>query len=353
MTPSNFAARAARARKILAIDFGGLGDHLHSLPALWLLRRSCPNAELHVLVGSASVPLMQHLTPWIDRALGYDKRGWRGDLAMLKQLRAAHYDAVIVITASNHAVAFAGLSAAPLRLARRADSNKRWFWQPWLLTKSVAYPFHTEPMYRQRWQVLRLAGFDDGSAAPLRLQPDFPLAIAPELRRAQGIAPADDKTYLHLSASATDDLRDLPPTQMIALWNALHAAFPAHKIAVSGNPGERGQRKLQALLAGLTFTPWKVFAGTLNVPQFISVVQGAALHAGPDSGGLHVARIAGTPSVSWFRPNHHIRNWLPDEPGHIAFIAPESRPDGLYGLDTAKLVGAAQTLVSGTAHISN
>jgi ADP-heptose:LPS heptosyltransferase len=74
-------------------------------------------------------------------------------------------------------------------------------------------------------------------------------------------------------------------------------------------------------------------------------MQGAALHLGPDSGGLHIARLVGTPSVSWFRPNHHIVNWLPDEPGHLAFTAPESRPEGLYGLQTDSLIEAAATLL--------
>lgn len=344
MPAASFAARAAGARKVLAIDFGGLGDHLHSLPALWLLRQGCPQAALQVLVGRASVPLMRQLTPWIDDAIGYDKGDWRADLALIRRLRAARYDAVIVLTASNHAVAFAGLSGAPLRLSRRADGNKRWFWQPWLLTETVDVPFHTEPMYRQRWRALHQAGFA-GAGPPLRLQPDFLLQIDPALRRAQGIAAEDDGRYLHCSASATDDLRDLPPAQMIALWNALHAALPDYRIVVSGNPGERGQRKLAALLEGIAFTPWRVYAGTLDVPQFMSVVQGAALHIGPDSGGLHVARIAGTRSVSWFRPNHHVRNWLPDEVGHRALIAPESKPDGLYGIATEDLVAAARELL--------
>jgi ADP-heptose:LPS heptosyltransferase len=134
---------------------------------------------------------------------------------------------------------------------------------------------------------------------------------------------------------------------MIALWNALHARFPAYRLIVSAANTPRAQQRLEILLAGVAFRPWKVFAGNIDVSAFASVVQGAALHVGPDSGGLHIARVVGTPSVSWFRPNHHIANWLPDEPGHLAFTAPESRPDGLYGLTTLQLVEAAAALLPG------
>jgi ADP-heptose:LPS heptosyltransferase len=201
-------------------------------------------------------------------------------------------------------------------------------------------------MYLQRWRALNAAGLS--GEEPTSLAAGAHAVIDTHLRRALGITPADDKTYLHFSASATDDLRDLPPQQMVELCRTLHAAVPQLRVVISSNQSERGRAKLGALLTALPFAPWKVFAGALSIPAFASVVQGAALHVGPDSGGLHVARVAGTPSVSWFRPNVHIRNWLPIEPGHQAFVAPESRPEGLHGLDTAALVAGAVSLLQGT-----
>ncbi|GAC1632679.1 MAG: hypothetical protein NVS9B10_27390 [Nevskia sp.] len=337
LPPPSTAARLRAARKILVLDFGGLGDHIHSLPALWLLRQHCPDAALHVLGGAE---LFGTMTPWIDRVWDYRKGGLKSDLGWIACLRRERYEAAIVVTSSNHAVALGGLSGAALRCARKADENKRWLWQPWLLDAVLDVPFHTEPMYRQRWTAFRQLGLA-GSAAP-----EFHVTIDAGLRRAAGIEAGDDRTYLHFSASATDDRRDLPLAQMIALWNALHARFPERRIAVSGHGTPRGRAKLAAILEGIAFTPWRVFDGTLDVAAFVSVMQGAALHVGPDSGGLHVARLAGTPSVSWFRPNHHIRNWFPDTPEHLAFVAPESREDGLYGFDLATFVRAAEALLA-------
>ena len=336
IAPLDAGRRLAQAQRILVIDFGGLGDHIHSLPALWLIRRHAPQAELHV-VGTSG--FYGALTPWIDHAHLYVKGGLRGDLQWIARLRALRFDAALVITSSNHAVALGGLSGAALRIARKADENKRWSWQPWLLSTVLEHPFHEIPMYRQRWQCFRQLGLAGE-------QPEFEVRIDAGLRRAAGIAAEDDGRYLHCSASASDDRRDLPLPQMIALWNALHARFPTLRIAVSGNSTPRGRARLRAILDGIGFTPWRVYDGTLDVPAFVSVMQGAALHVGPDSGGLHVARLADTPSVSWFRPNHHLLNWLPDDPArHRAFVAPESREDGLYGFELSQFVDAAAELI--------
>ena len=329
-------AALAAARRVLVIDLGGLGDHIHSLPALWLVRRNAPAAELCVVGNSG---LYGALTPWIDRPIVYRKAGLKSDLAFIAALRKLKADVAIVITSSHHAVAFGGLSGAALRIARKADENKRWSWQPWLLDVVAEHPFHEMPMYRQRWNALRALGLDGE-------QPEFHVAIDPSLRRIAGIRAADDGRYLHLSPSATDDRRDLPVAQMIALWNQLRARFPDRPFVVSGHGTARGRAKLAAILAGIDHRPEHVFDGTLDVHGFMSVVQGAALHIGPDSGGLHVARVAGTPSVSWFRPNHHLKNWFPDDPAqHRAFVAPESRDDGLHGFDLRVFVDAAGALL--------
>lgn len=348
--PARFAARLGDAQRLLWIEFGGLGDHLHSLPALWTLRQNCPRAHISLLVGAGGAGLFQALAPWIDQVWGYARTGLAADVRWLRLLRAQGFDAGLQLMQSNRGAAFLALSGARSKLARRNDEHKPWWWQPWAIGHVAVQPYHQFPMYLQRWRCLRDAGL--AGAEPESLALGAHAQIDPGLRRARGIAADEDRAYLHLSASATDDLRDLPARQMIELWEALHAALPALRFVVSSNDSQRGRDKLQHLLEGLSFPLWKVFAGNLDVPAFAAVVQGAALHVGPDSGGLHLARLAGTPSVSWFRPNAHIKNWFPTEPGHRAFIAPESRGDGLHGLATATLVEAAQELIAGAKRSS-
>src|SRR5439155_507517 len=57
-------------QKLLVIELAGLGDNVHLLPALWLVRRQWPGAELHVMV-NANVASLFKLTPWVDRLWSY------------------------------------------------------------------------------------------------------------------------------------------------------------------------------------------------------------------------------------------------------------------------------------------
>ena len=44
----NFFQRTHDAQKVMVLDLGFLGDTVHLLPALWVVRKAYPQAELHV-----------------------------------------------------------------------------------------------------------------------------------------------------------------------------------------------------------------------------------------------------------------------------------------------------------------
>src|SRR5436853_7161362 len=87
-------APASAQRKLLVIELAGLGDNVHLLPALWLVRRQWPGAELHVMV-NANVASLFKLTPWVDRLWSYPtapKPGVRENLRWANALRREHFD---------------------------------------------------------------------------------------------------------------------------------------------------------------------------------------------------------------------------------------------------------------------
>ncbi len=53
----------------MVLDLGFLGDTVHLLPALWMIRQAYPQAELHAAVADHITSLMTCL-PWVDRAVG-------------------------------------------------------------------------------------------------------------------------------------------------------------------------------------------------------------------------------------------------------------------------------------------
>ena len=79
--------------------------------------------------------------------------------------------------------------------------------------------------------------------------------------------------------------------------------------------------------------------------ELISVLEGAALHCGGDSGALHLAVMAGVPTVSWFRRYDGLMDWAPIGDSHKVLIGGDTVGDGgISGihadaiLDAAKLV---------------
>jgi len=64
---NNFLERTRHAKKVMVLDLGFLGDTVHLLPALWMVRQAYPQAELHCAVAEHVVSLKDCL-PWVDRA---------------------------------------------------------------------------------------------------------------------------------------------------------------------------------------------------------------------------------------------------------------------------------------------
>ncbi len=333
---ADFFASSRDAKKVLVIDIPALGDTVHLLPALHLIRQNYPQAELHVMAGDPG--FYAALVPWVDRCWPPVRRPFLKNLSLIGQLRREHFDAVIVITSHNRMVLIANMIGARWRLGRHTDEKKPWWWQPLLYTHTVNYPFHQELMYLQRWRMLKQCGLQ-GEA------PEFHVALQPQWFGECGLTPDDRKTYLHVSPYYSFAGKELPVAQYVDLLTRLHALCP--RIVLSCAPPKRECELLQNLVAQLPFTPFRMYPGTLSIYQYIALVDGARVHLGGDSGGLHVARMVGTPSVSWYRARVDYRNWAPAplEPDHRLVLTEDISEDACRSISTDAVLAAAADLL--------
>jgi ADP-heptose:LPS heptosyltransferase len=151
------------ARKVLVMELAGLGDNVHLLPALWLVRRRWPDADLHVMV-NAHVASLFKLTPWVNRIWPYPsqpKPGLRDNLRWASDLRHEKYEVVINTTGSDRSSLITWATRAPRRFGRRPSDGGPPGWRL-LYTDVVEQPFYREPMFRQKWRCLAQAGFRRG-----------------------------------------------------------------------------------------------------------------------------------------------------------------------------------------------
>jgi ADP-heptose:LPS heptosyltransferase len=311
----SFWNKAKHARKLLVLDLGFLGDTVHLIPSIWAIRQAWPEAELHVMVAEHVTELLR-VTPWVDRVWGYPRfpkgpKPWQ-DFGRVNKLRAARFDVVINLNGSDRSSMLTWLSGAPLRLGRRPQGGGPWHW-PFLFTHTVEHPYATMPVYEQRWNCLALAGI------PLGPKPEFKVSIPPSGRRAAGIAAEEDGTYIHISPFTTQDQKELPEKELVELLASLQMNGVEERVVVSCAPNERERSKLARILSPLVRRPWRVFDGSLKTMDLASVIAGARVHLGGDSGALHLAVMAGVPTVSWFRRYEGMIDWMPT--GNRQFVA--------------------------------
>jgi ADP-heptose:LPS heptosyltransferase len=337
----SFLDRTRGARKVMVLDLGFLGDTVHLLPALWMVRQAYPQAELHAVVADHILSLMS-CVPWVDRAWGYPRfpkhATLRQNLQMVARLRKERFDVLINLNGSDRSSWLTFLSGTPARLGRRPRDGGPPFWER-MFTDFVQYNSTTEPVYVQKCRCLEQAGFPFTQA-------EFHAQIDPAHLEVAGITAADTGTYFHLSPFTTADKRELAPKQLADLIGALEGRFPEKRWVLSGAPTDRERSKMDALVAQLQRKPWRVFAGKLNLVQLAAVIQHSAAHLSGETGTLHLALMTGVPTVAWFWTRPHMGVWIPIGDRHrtvLGTVVAEGKP--LHGVVTAELVRSIEDVL--------
>ncbi len=325
----------------MALDLGFLGDTVHLLPALWMVRQAYPGAKLHVTVADHIVSLMD-CVPWVDRVWGYMRyprhATLRENLDMVRRLRREKFDALINLNGSDRSSWLTFFSGAKERLGRIPDDGGPPFWKR-MFTARVQHPFDAELVYLQRCHCLENAGFPP-------MPSEFHVEIAPDNLQAAEISASDQGTYFHISPFTTADYKELSPSRQAEFIAALTKTFPEKKLVLSCAPTPRELAKMEKLLALLPQKPWRVFAGNLDLIQVAAVIKHSALHFCGDTGTLHLAVMTRTPVVAWFWPNPALRVWVPAA-GKCRAIAGANQPGETFlcGVATDDLMQAARGLL--------
>jgi len=138
----NFLERTRNARKIMFFGLGFLGDMVHSLPALWMLRQAYPQAQLHVGI-AAHVASFLECAPWVDRVWDYPRfpkhATLNENLDFVRRMRRERFDALISLNSSDRSSWLAFFSGARDRLGRAPNGGAAFFWRL-RFTETVEHP---------------------------------------------------------------------------------------------------------------------------------------------------------------------------------------------------------------------
>ncbi|MBU0516733.1 MAG: glycosyltransferase family 9 protein [Proteobacteria bacterium] len=280
-------------RRLLAVSTTAVGDTLLSTPALRLLRRSFPEAELDLLVHGRCQDLLA-LNPNFDRLFTFRNnslaRGW---LAM--RLGRVPYDRVLIFHANE----------SIKKLLKKLTYAEALNVQDWddeaLLLRSIPVGYEIHTIVRRQVMVGSLGG--PGIDAGVHM--DLVLGAA-DLRRAEDFlvqSGLENEKFACLHPGAADPYKCWPAERFGVVAAHLRDQY-ALRVVVTGVAVETAifESVKQAAGEGGGRNSDLVWAADLPLRTLAAVLKRAEILVTNDTGPLHLALTQGTPSVSLFVP---------------------------------------------------
>jgi lipopolysaccharide heptosyltransferase II len=304
--------------RILLVRLRQIGDVVFTTPAVHALRRAYPDAHLTYLVEPAAAPIVvgnPHLSEVITAP---NERGWRGflgDLALGRRLRAQRFDIAIDFHGGPRASLLTWLSAAPMRIGYRVAGRS------WMYTQRIARPRELRPRHsvENQWDLLAALDVPPPARAsdPVEMTTDAGAAATVDDRLARaGVMPTDRLVVIHVSAG--NPFRRWPLDHFVSLTARLAAGDPHRRIIITSGPSEgdaadrviAGARALVETECGNGTSPAAriLTCGEFSLAELRPLLERASLFIGGDSGPLHVAATTAVPIVGLYGPTLPVRS---------------------------------------------
>ena len=314
--------------KILIVKLSSLGDVLHNLPLVWDLRARLPNAQIDWVVEEAYVHLLHPLLSkggfrGIDRIIPFGLRRWKKHLfeiktwqqffSFKKQLQEVTYDTVIETQGLLKSALVCALAKKTPNAVVAGLANATEFsgYEP--IAKNfynhlVQVPIHTHAVDRSRlvmcsafdWPVIKRA--DTPQFYGSQIQFDLSKAAIPELTTPYVL-------FFHSTAREAKRWSN-------EAWVTLGKELASRGYQVVLPWGNATERAVSVELAKQI--PNALVPPGFSIEEAFSVIAGAALTVGVDTGLTHLAAVLGLPTVEIYCDSplwktegywaHHIRN---------------------------------------------
>ncbi len=293
--------------RILFITATRIGDAVLSTGLLDHLGRTYPGAQFTVACGPVAEGVFTRM-PGLHRILVVDKRRYdRHWLTLWLQTVTTLWDLAVDLRGSALTLLLPARRRAIMRGGRR--------------------PGH---------RLTHLAG-------TLGLR-DLPMPVtwtnAADRARAAALLP-EGGPIIGLGPTANWSGKVWPADRFVALFRAL--ALPGARAAIFAGPGEAERAMAAPVLAAL---PGAIdLAGCLSLPEAAACLARCQLFVGNDSGLMHLAAAAGTPTLGLFGPTP-ASEYAPSGRRTAAVIAPG--PAGrspMAGLSVEQVLASARTLL--------
>ena len=303
-------------KRIAVVKTVAIGDLVVLLPTLAAIRRRFPDARITLITTPRVRQVVEGLDT-VDDILYFDvfdrHGGPLGLLRFARAVRSARFDAWIEAEQYYRFTTLLGyLSGARVRVGFDIEGQLR----SKLFTIPVSYPIESHEA-EAFYAIAEALGVTEPLAGLLPIPvavEDGPAVDAWLAKHAVGAG--RDLVVLHATTSPVATARRWMDDRWVELAEALVARCGLLPVW-TGAPGDRS--KLDDL-ASQTRTRTLVAAGDLDLKEFSVLAGRARLVVSLDTGPMHIAVAAGTPTVGLFGPNTPAK-WGPYGDGHAAVWA--------------------------------
>ena len=293
--------------KILLVKLSSLGDVLHNLPIVWDLRVRLPDAQIDWVVEEAYVHLLEPLLSrdgfrGIDRIIPFGLRRWKKNLfsvvtwkelfAFRKALQLTIYDVLIETQGLLKSAIVCSLAKKSSNTVVIGLANSTEFsgYEPLarsFYNQSVHVPTQCHAVDRSRWVMCSALNW------PLIERGDTPQFYPPEFIASiqkTSIASLCSPYVLCFHSTAREAKRWSNEN-----WVALGNDLSARGYQVVFPWGSVTEKSLSKLLASQI--PGALVPPAFSIEEAFSVITGATLTVGVDTGLTHLAAVLNKPTV--------------------------------------------------------
>jgi heptosyltransferase-1 len=281
-------------KRILLIKPSAIGDVVHALPILKLVRKRWPGAHIAWLVTPGCAGLLEG-HPLLNEVILFDRRrygrGWRDPKSLVGlagfsvDLRRSGFDLVLDLQGLFRSGWFTWLTKAPVRVG---FANAREF-APLFYTHRVEVGDGDQHAIDRYLKLARAIGCEG--------EVEFEFAVKDEDRASARALVGHDRPYAVLLPGTNWETKRWPVEKFGALVEPMKERFGLETV-VAGGPDdvELGER-----IGGVNL------AGRTSIKELVALIAGAELVIGNDSGPSHIAAAMGRPLVMMFGPTNPVR----------------------------------------------
>ncbi len=298
-------------KRILLIKLRHHGDMLLTTPVINTLRQCYPDSEIDILLYKETEAILRYhpaisVIHAIDRS--WKKQGLKHqmhqEIALVKSLRARHFDLVINLADQWRSAVIALLSGAPTRIGFDFQKRRSFFWRrahTLLVSTENHGNLHT---VEQNLSILAPLNIKIASRSASMYYSADDAGMRQKLLAERAIS----GDYIVIQPTSRWNYKCWDDAKMAALVDALQAqGLP---IILTAAPDNNERAMIDHILS-LCHNP-AVFslAGELTLTQLAAMIDGARLFIGVDSAPMHMAAALNTPCVALFGPTK-LQHWRP------------------------------------------